>query len=462
MITNHIFYNYPSIMKALYSTFALLFTGLAYGQAPTTAPPTPEREAETVISIYSDAYEDTELSALNAEWSVATFMETTIADNAVLQYDNLEYAGIEMVGEDLALDLEAAGMTTLHFDYWSPNVTSFQIKLVDFGGDGFEPQDNNTESPVYRSLPQGEWVSVDLPLGLFTGMNLTDITQIVIAAEPVGTSTVYLDNIYFYSGGEVIGETPLDLPVTFEDETVTYALSDFGGAASRVIIDPTDEDNHVAETTKTAGALTYAGTTLTLNKGGSPNDPGFATALPFTEEARTVTVRVWSPTAGTPVRLKVEDSANANVSVETEATTTEAMAWETLTFDFNDVAAGPALDPEATYNKMSIFFDFGSEPTEDATYYWDDVYFGDATVGTRAPRAGILAAYPNPVAERTLVTAPVAMTSLTVYDAGGRQLATYRPGSERFNLPMDGLRSGVYFVLAETADGAFTLRLRKQ
>ena len=43
-----------------------------------------------------------------------------------------------------------------------------------------------------------------------------------------------------------------------------------------------------------------------------------------------MTLRVYSPDVGIPVRLKVEDRSNNTISVETEATTTVAGAWETL------------------------------------------------------------------------------------------------------------------------------------
>ncbi|MCK7481723.1 MAG: hypothetical protein M0C28_34545 [Candidatus Moduliflexus flocculans] len=73
-------------------------------------------------------------------------------------------------------------------------------------------------------------------------------------------------------------------------------------------------------------------------------------------------------------------------SVETEATTTVANAWETLTFDFANPAAGtPALNLANTYNKASIFFNFGvTGATAGAkTYYFDDVAFGGGTAPAR-------------------------------------------------------------------------------
>ena len=92
------------------------------------------------------------------------------------------------------------------------------------------------------------------------------------------------------------------------------------------------------------------------------------------DPATTVTVRVWSPDAGIPVRLKVEDIADATKSVETQATTT-AVGWQTLTFDFANAASGtPVLNLSSTYNKATIFFNFGVVGTG-KTYYFDDVTF---------------------------------------------------------------------------------------
>ena len=90
-------------------------------------------------------------------------------------------------------------------------------------------------------------------------------------------------------------------------------------------------------------------------------------------------MRVWVPPAGAVVRLKVEDAADPARSVETEATTTVANAWETLVFDFSRAAAGTAaLDTAARYNKASVFFAFGKTGAAGGagTYYFDDLVFG--------------------------------------------------------------------------------------
>jgi len=91
-----------------------------------------------------------------------------------------------------------------------------------------------------------------------------------------------------------------------------------------------------------------------------------------------MTVRVWSPTAGTPIRLKVEDATDPTKSVETEANTTTAMAWETLVFDFSNEAVNTEpIDFTFTYDKVSIFFNFGTDGATagEQTYYFDDIMF---------------------------------------------------------------------------------------
>lgn len=170
-----------------------------------------------------------------------------------------------------------------------------------------------------------------------------------------------------------VGAQPLNLPVTFDDAGITYGLTDFGGNLSEIVTDPTDATNMVAQSTKTNTAELWAGTTV----GGTV---GFSSPIPFAAGSTTMSVRVWSPTAGTPIRLKVEAASDPTISVETEAVTTVANDWSELTFDFSNQAPGTAaINFASQYNKASIFFNFGTDgPTAgEQTYYWDDMVFGD-------------------------------------------------------------------------------------
>ena len=169
--------------------------------------------------------------------------------------------------------------------------------------------------------------------------------------------------------------TQMDLPVTFDDATVNYSLIDFGTTVSTIVVDPTDPSNTVVQTIKTAGSPTWAGTTLAEPNGGANLDVGFLNPIPFALGATSMSVRVWSTGPGIPVRLKVEQDTNNTINCETEALTTVTNAWETLVFDFSNEATGTAaLNIANTYNKASLFYNFGTAGTGE-TFYWDDVEF---------------------------------------------------------------------------------------
>jgi hypothetical protein len=140
----------------------------------------------------------------------------------------------------------------------------------------------------------------------------------------------------------------------------------------------------VAKVVKNATAELWAGTTVSnlANQAIAP--------IAFTAGNQVITVRVWSPTANIPVRLKVENAADGSKSVETEARTTVANAWQTLSFNFATPAAGTAaLNLATVYNKASIFFDFGTTGAAAGgarTYYFDDISY-PAVASGGAPRA---------------------------------------------------------------------------
>lgn len=167
--------------------------------------------------------------------------------------------------------------------------------------------------------------------------------------------------------------TGLTLPVTFDDPTVNYAVIDFGGNISVDATDPMNAANKVKKTTKPNGAQTWAGTTV---------GTGFATPIPIAANATRMSVRIYSPAAGLPIRLKIEDRNNNTRSVETEKVTTVANAWETLVFDFANQAPGTAaINFSYTYNMASLFFDFGTAGNG-KVFYWENLDFVTAAPNT--------------------------------------------------------------------------------
>jgi hypothetical protein len=206
---------------------------------------------------------------------------------------------------------------------------------------------------------------------------LTVFFNFGITGAVAGTKTYLWDNVQFGDGSVV---PVLNMPVTFESTTLNYGLTDFGGNTSSIVTDPMVSSNKACKVIKSNTAELWAGTTL----GGTT---GFGTAIPFTATAKTISMRVYSPTSGTPIRMKAEDANDPTRSVETEATTTVANGWETLSFNFANQANGTAaLNLAFTYNKISVFCNFGTTGAAagERTYYFDDIVFGGTVTPTKA------------------------------------------------------------------------------
>ncbi|OOQ59790.1 hypothetical protein [Mucilaginibacter pedocola] len=196
----------------------------------------------------------------------------------------------------------------------------------------------------------------------------------VPASHIYKTAGTYIVRVVALSGGAAtttatqtikVGKQ-IDLPLTFDDPNYDYTTSDFGNNQSGVAVDPADPANKVLKVTKPGGAEVWAGTTL-------GTATGFATKVGISAANSKMTARVYSPAAGLTIKLKLEDHTNGNNAVETDAVTTKANQWETLTFDFNNNSAGtPALNPAFTYDKASMFFDFGNGGSG-KVFYMDDL-----------------------------------------------------------------------------------------
>lgn len=247
--------------------------------------------------------------------------------------------------------------------------------------------------------------------------------------------TYLIDDIKLYDDGS----TPLEqinLPVTFDNEAVNYTVSDFGGNGSNMVADPANDNNSVMMTTKPSTAETWAGTTI-----GTAG--GFKDAVPFTATETTMSVKVYSPVVGSIIRLKAENSSDGALSVETDATTTVANAWETLVFDVaNAVDGTPDYNESTVYNKVSLFFGFGSTGTEEV-YYWDDVMFAGAASALINNTMETLNVYPNPTTGvLSIDAANGAMVS--VYSLVGQlQQQSILEGGQ---ISLNNLENGIYLV----------------
>lgn len=183
------------------------------GQAvgPQVPAPTPTVSADSVISLFSNAYNNVPVDTWNTHWqfSTAEDFDIKIAGNDVKRYRNLNFVGIEFSSQTV----DASAMTHFHLDIWTPDPTdlpkAFKVLLVDFGADGtFGGGDDSQHELSFTrpTLVSEQWVSLDIPLSNFTGLvNRAHLAQLVLSGD---LPNVYVDNVYFYNAGTVTPTGP--------------------------------------------------------------------------------------------------------------------------------------------------------------------------------------------------------------------------------------------------------------
>ena len=250
------------------------------------------------------------------------------------------------------------------------------LKVEVPGGANFEE--------VSAPIPANTWTNVTWT---FSGVNPSDqYTVIAITPDknesvtPSGTS-YYIDDIALApaaAGGGGSGPAASTLPISFDSASVSYSFEPFEGAsAGEVVADPAGGTNKVGKVVRAAGGPWYGGVTVSTGANRS------IATIPFAANAKSMSMRVYSPGAGMRVRMKVENASNAGITSETDAVTV-GTGWEVLTFNFNNpglsppVTGGPTaeLNVAQTYNKVTLFFNVAAaNGAWGGTYYFDDIAF---------------------------------------------------------------------------------------
>jgi hypothetical protein len=175
---------------------------------PDIAAPAPTLTQDAVISMFSNAYTNVPVNTWLTEWSQASLTDMQIEGNDTKRYADLDFAGIETVGANL---IDASAMQYFHMDIWSPNMTTFRIKLVDFGSDGnYAGGDDSEHEMVFTGIENNTWISYHLPLADFTSLaSRSHLAQLIISGLPVGAGVVYVDNVYYSTNAFSIPEPEL-------------------------------------------------------------------------------------------------------------------------------------------------------------------------------------------------------------------------------------------------------------
>jgi hypothetical protein len=380
------------------------FDNISFNPAPTAtdiptvaAPTPPSRDAANVISLFSDAYTNVTVNSWRTDWSAAVLTDINIEGNATKKYSNLDFVGIETTSNPLNIE----EMTHLHIDVWSPNFTKFSVKLVDFGVNGVYGGGDDTEHQLnFESLAQNEWVKLEIPLSDFT--NLTGkghIAQYILVGQPTGSTTLYLDNFYFYKAGSEPTEGP-NAPVDFETNGfgANWTWSTFENGSNPAL--------EVMANPNSSGINTSAKVAkFTALQGGQPwagceSLHGTTDLGPFTLDATNSLIKIMVyKTVISDVGIKLV--ANSGwAQPEIKVANTKVNEWEELTFSFEGFPNPPT--EEGKYDQIVVFPDFNlSGRTQDNIIYFDNITFNAQTGGTPpSVPVGLVASNmigPNPV-----------------------------------------------------------------
>ena len=268
-------------------------------------------------------------------------------------------------------------------DVWSPNVTAFKIKLVDFGatggysGEDGDGQGDDTEHEVTTTPAQGEWVTLSIPLSDFTGLTAkSNIAQMIISGEPYEELDIYIDNVYFSNnGGSTGNDAPTEGPAapsaaaadvislfsdSYDDVTVDTWLTEWSNDGQGVTAELAEVDlngNNVKKYSK----FGFVG----IETSSAPVDASSMTHFNFD---------YWTSNA-TVMKIKLVDwgadkgyDGGDDSEHELALSTVTQGEWVSVSIPLSDFTGMTATEAIAQYILVA-------EPWLEATVYIDNVFF---------------------------------------------------------------------------------------
>ena len=273
------------------------------------------------------------------------------------------WAGVNLLKFDKATTrITTRANPIVSFNYYSPIANSpTRVEL--------DPYPNSLGKTVI--VPKG-WSQVTIDFNQVEGWSsdeeytsITFFPDFIGSAGSVGNS-FYVDNFSFNGAPSSIVRNTPPIVINFEaDDSSGYTLADFGGNTSRVVSDPPSDrlssPNSALKVDK--WGETWAGTTLVTS--------GPGTSL-ISGDKPVVKANIYSPVAGKPIMLRIDNSTFYTQSHQRDAIVTSVAGWKTYTFEF------PAFDSTvADLNMATIFFDWGTGQTT-GSWFLDEVRFNGA------------------------------------------------------------------------------------
>jgi len=372
-----------------------------------------------------------------------------------------EYVGVIIrdggdiwAGTYIELDsyLDFSSNTTLNMNVLSP-YPGLMVKFKIEGDVGEFPSEPATERDAYTTKTN-EWEILSWD---FSGEPSNTYRKLVLMfdfgniGDGTADSTFYYDDIYQTDPSG--GLSQMDLPVSFEDPSVYYVLTDFGGNGPSTVLETVD--GNYARVEKNSGAETWAGVTI-------GSGAGFLNHIPITDTDTKMFVHIYvsgTTQTGIPIKLKIENSLDPTQSVETDTYTTVAGEWETMEFDFSNESEGTAaLNTDFVFDMASIFFNFGSSGNENIVYYFDNVSFG-SPLSVDDNFFTSYKIYPNPFVDTLNIYGIEGDETVIINDILGKEI--YKGiGVEKINL--SGFKKGTYFLSLSKDEQNNTFKIIKK
>jgi hypothetical protein len=255
--------------------------------------------------------------------------DVTLGDgNIVKKYTNHNYSGIGNV------DVNVTAMTKLHLDVYSPNFTSFKIKLEAVNG-------TNKEIEVPFTKTQGAWNSYDLDVSTYTGVDLAHLKWIVPVTN-AGT-TMYIDNVYFWKEVATAGSDATLSDLKVSGTTIAGFASATAAYTAELTVGTTTVPQITAVTTDPNATISITQATAI---------PGTATVVVRSQNTSVTKSYTVSFVATVPVASPKPKNYTTHLALLADITDTGAFTnfWNP-SYYFGENQGTPDLDPSAGVNK---------------------------------------------------------------------------------------------------------------
>ena len=208
---------------------------MVQAQPVTKAPIPPVRNAVKVVSLFSGAYANVAGTDWFPSWGQTTIVsDFIIGTDSIKKYSTFNYQGVQFLSA-----VNAANMDSMHLDIWTPNCTAFDVFLINTS-----PATVEQKVTVTPSL--SGWNSYNIALSQYNTIALNNIGQLKFVGTPFGSSTVYIDNIYFYKSSNsptlsgfsipthVTGDAPFTLVKPTSNSTGAFTYSSGNTAVATI------------------------------------------------------------------------------------------------------------------------------------------------------------------------------------------------------------------------------------